>query len=125
MASEVGLHRLTFSRRFEKFLPSFFSHSILRVHLKGVVFVDRRNGFRGSHSALFDVDSTGFWSIDFFSPPTLRVAIGGRRRFAPELLRSQIIIRGVLQVSKVGPVQICDLHLTTFPCKTGTPDREM
>jgi len=37
----------------------------------GVVFADQRNSFRGSHSALFDVDWTGIWTIDFFNPQLL------------------------------------------------------
>ena len=35
-------------------------------HYKMLEFADRRNGFSGSDSAVFDVGSTGFWTIDFF-----------------------------------------------------------
>jgi len=37
-------------------------------HYKMLEFADRRNGFSGSDSAVFDVGSTGFWTIDFFHP---------------------------------------------------------
>jgi len=31
-------------------------------------FADRRNGFSRSDSVVFDVGSTGFWTVDFFQP---------------------------------------------------------
>jgi len=44
--------------------------------LKGEVFVDRRNRFVRGVFGSFSIDLIGFWTIDFFSPPTLGVAAG-------------------------------------------------
>jgi len=74
----VILHYLTSIRRV--FGPSIFFHPQLWGWLQGLVFADQRNCFRGSHSALFDVDSTGFWTIDFFNP---KFEGGYRGKFSP------------------------------------------
>jgi len=41
--------------------------------LDRVVFVERRNRFKGGVLGSFSIDLMGFWTIEFFSPPTFGV----------------------------------------------------
>jgi len=53
----------------------FFSPQTLGM--AEVVFVERRNRFKGGVLGSFSIDFMRFWTIEFFSPPTLEVVAAG------------------------------------------------